>query len=100
MSESFWPDELSGLGVTAQIRAVLAQHPLRAEKGFYAGMVICDGCHVCFTDPTEHLLEALVAVLDPFHNPGSRPSERPGGERAPDRRESQVRWHTDTQEAS
>lgn len=76
--------------VTEQIRRVLNEHPLVAEKGFYAGVVICDSCHTCLGDPAQHLLKFLAPVLDPFYTPPEQAPKVSGRVRDP--RESRIGW--------
>lgn len=76
--------------MTDRIRSVLEAHPLIAEKGFYAGRVICGGCHTVLGDPGRHLLEVLAAELDPFYTPVE--PVRLGPVKAPGQLESTIGW--------
>jgi hypothetical protein len=70
-----------------RIAEVLEAHPLKAETGFYAGEVICDGpnCHLC-VNATTHLLQAFSKAFDPtFESPRKPVESRPR-----DPRESQI----------
>jgi hypothetical protein len=68
----------------AEFERVLAEHPLVAGEGRYAGLVICDGCHIGLGNPTKHLADALAEALDPSY----RPSEPRRGPNRPEYREA------------
>jgi hypothetical protein len=74
----------------AEFRAVLSQHPIGVGEGYYAGQVLCEGCHLCLGNPTEHLVKALAEALDPSYRPPGSPV-RPETRRD-DPRESQIVW--------
>lgn len=85
---------MSEQSITDQIRAVLQKHPLIVGEDFYAGELICDGCHIVTSDMTEHLTRALAEALDPFYAP-SEPHRATNPVRADrDPRESQIVWYT------
>jgi hypothetical protein len=65
------------VSITAQIREVLSKHPLIVGEGYYAGQIICDGCHRCLGNPVEHLVKVLAQVLDPFYERPVLPEPQP-----------------------
>jgi hypothetical protein len=77
--------------VTDRIREVLEQHPLIPGEGFYAGTIVCDGCHWVLGNPATHLLAMLAPVLDPDYTP----PEAPHSDKRLDPRESQIVWGDD-----